>query len=778
MQTINEKKFIDVFKGSLKISTRSLSIKTLLSDRNLRRINYKPYYQRNYVWDLEKQSFFIESVLLGTEIPPLILFKTISETEVIDGRQRFETLRRFKENDITLSNKGLMSLQALSKKSFNKLDEDLKNIFWNSNIRVFEFEIITDVSPLIEDKIKKEIFRRYNTGITPLTSEEVENAKYNEDELSEKLEEYLRDNRDFYKNIKNCFFPNDNDDSSLLSIMTNYLRRLYILNKFPISKYARSSGRNDIIDILYETSKNQIESINEEFVEFRNQLIKFFVVYDAFKNEEVLSRNKLMYEAIFWAIRILSEERKLHEFNENDLIVLKKHYLDNITIYAEDNSFYYKNILDRFQDTADIFKKLYDFNFDIFIRKSNFTNDLKRLAQSEKQAKDVMEELQSLRIHKPNPLSKPVEEVLSDVITYQYLIRPSYQRQEKVSVLKASSIIESILLGINLPPIFVYKKQNVIKEVIDGQQRLLSIIAFLGKQFRNEENKLEYSKNNNFKLKGLNILTNLNGFNFSSLPINLQDKIQDFDVDEIVIEESLNPEFDPTDLFIRLNQKPYPIKQNSFEMWNSTVDKDVVEKIKWLTKAKSSWFFYKEYSDSDNRTDRMENEELIIILSYINYSFTNKIVEKTLGFFKRIDRVTCRLKNKSGLSDFLNRLEDNVINKELFLQNIEKVEKQIDVLSQLFNNDLNKSTLTDFFNLRKGVTFKKSFQDFYVVWLVINSIDLNSATLIVDLPNIKIKILNLLSTLRNINQSPMDDRYFNNFIDVLNSICNTEFDKI
>ena len=58
MSTISESKFIDVFKNGLKIIPRTLSVKTLLSERNLKRINYRPYYQRNYVWDIEKQTFF------------------------------------------------------------------------------------------------------------------------------------------------------------------------------------------------------------------------------------------------------------------------------------------------------------------------------------------------------------------------------------------------------------------------------------------------------------------------------------------------------------------------------------------------------------------------------------------------------------------------------------------------------------------------------------------------------------------------------------------------
>ena len=64
MSPLKEQNFRDVFQNYLKITTRTVSVKTLLSERNLKRINYKPYYQRNYVWDNVKQTFFIESVIL------------------------------------------------------------------------------------------------------------------------------------------------------------------------------------------------------------------------------------------------------------------------------------------------------------------------------------------------------------------------------------------------------------------------------------------------------------------------------------------------------------------------------------------------------------------------------------------------------------------------------------------------------------------------------------------------------------------------------------------
>ena len=757
MSTISESQFIDVFKGGLKIIPRTLSVKTLLSERNLKRINYRPYYQRNYVWDIEKQTFFIESVLLGTEIPPLILYKSGVSTEVIDGRQRFETLKRFKENDFSLNSKGLMDLPALKGKSFNTLEDELKEVFLNSYIRVFEFEVITEVSHEVEDKIKKEIFRRYNTGITPLTSVEVDSAKYANDAFSDKLEDKLCGDKDLYKGLYDCFFPNDKDDENLRGKLIDFLRKSLVMPKFPISRYARGSERREIMELLYESMFDAMD--NTPNIDSYLKLCKSIIdLHDKLSKEEAMfSKQKLMFESIFWALLVCQQEEIFFDISSIYEDV-RQHYKEKATLYSDDNSFHYRSIIERYEDTASFFQKHVDIKFDTYIRNSEFSENLKKIKQGENEVKNVVQQLDGLRINKPSPISKPIEEILSDVVTTKYLLRPTYQRQERITEQKASSIIESILLGISLPPIFVYKKNDGVKEVVDGQQRLLSIIAFIGKQYRNEEDKLVYSKNNNFKLKKLKILTELNGLNFSGLSSQDQDKIWDFVVDEINIEQSINANFDPTDLFIRLNQKPYPIQQNSFEMWNSTVDKSVIEKIKEVTNKHISWFFSKETKDVDNRTDRMENEELITLLSYIDYAMSKDTYDKVLGTFKRIDRITCRIKDKNTISDYLIKLEDNSSEKESFLHYIDETDKKISSFGTLFDS-LDKETLSSFFNVKKSQIFRRSYQDFYIVWLVLHNKTIEQS----NKELIKQQIIELLCLLRNTEGKEVDDAYHMDF---------------
>lgn len=715
--TTKADQFRDVFQNSLKITSRSLSVKTILSERNLRRINYTPYYQRNYVWDNQKQSFFIESVILGTEVPPLIFFKAGATIEVIDGRQRFETLKKFKENDFSLTSKGLTELVDLSRVSFNKLPDLYQRTFLDSNIRVFEFEVINypNLNEEIIDQVKKEIFRRYNTGITPLSRDELDNAKYDTDEFSDLFKNKMNSDEVFYRNFNECFFPkislDKNNKADTISQNLDTIRKYRILHQFPIAKYAGSSERTSIIDILYDFTNNSSENVEEEFKEFEHVISQ---VLKAHQSEELskFRENKLVFETLLWAMSILYREKIDYELNTEEF----SKYLDkNINAYSVENAHYYGNTISRHEATAQFFITQVSLNFKVYIRSASFSSELKKKKQSAEETAKSLEDLSNLRQHKPNPTSIDIDEIREDIKSHNYLLRPSYQRQEKINHLKASSIIESILLGINLPPIFVFKRTSGVKEVVDGQQRLLSIIGFLGSHYRDEDGKESYSKNNNFKLKGLKVLNDIEGKRFTDLDEHLQDKILDFVIDIIVIDELQNKNFDPIDLFIRLNYKPYPIKPNSFEMWNSIVAPDVIQEVKSISSgANSSWFFFREIKEG--KPDRMLNEEMIITLAYMHYKGDPKEV---IGFFPRQETITCRVKDKKGFSEFLFNLDNTALEKQNFVKAIKKTNDSIFLLNDLFGGAVTKEYFNDFLNIKNTKSFRRTLQDFYVIWLIL-----------------------------------------------------------
>ena len=81
-------------------------------------------------------------------------------------------------------------------------------------------------------------------------------------------------------------------------------------------------------------------------------------------------------------------------------------------------------------------------------------------------------------------------------------ITPEWQRNYVWNNKQASKLIESFLLNIPIPVVYLAKTQNNTYEVIDGLQRLKSIFDFL---------------NNDLKLSGLDSLDDLNGRTYKQL---------------------------------------------------------------------------------------------------------------------------------------------------------------------------------------------------------------------------------------------------------------------
>src|SRR4051812_21140534 len=69
-------------------------------------------------------------------------------------------------------------------------------------------------------------------------------------------------------------------------------------------------------------------------------------------------------------------------------------------------------------------------------------------------------------------------------------IHPEFQRFFRWDVWQKSRLIESILLGIPIPPIFVSQRSDGVWDVVDGLQRLSTIFQFVG-ILKNEKGKPE-----------------------------------------------------------------------------------------------------------------------------------------------------------------------------------------------------------------------------------------------------------------------------------------------
>ncbi|WP_198079472.1 GmrSD restriction endonuclease domain-containing protein [Acinetobacter calcoaceticus] len=87
---------------------------------------------------------------------------------------------------------------------------------------------------------------------------------------------------------------------------------------------------------------------------------------------------------------------------------------------------------------------------------------------------------------------------------------PSFQRNFVWDIQKASKLIESLIIGLPIPQIFLYEKGRNSFEIIDGQQRLLSLYFFIKGRFPRSEyryelrNSINVGDNSLFKEEFLN----------------------------------------------------------------------------------------------------------------------------------------------------------------------------------------------------------------------------------------------------------------------------------
>jgi hypothetical protein len=110
-------------------------------------------------------------------------------------------------------------------------------------------------------------------------------------------------------------------------------------------------------------------------------------------------------------------------------------------------------------------------------------------------------------------------------------VRPEYQRRLRWSRKQKSLLIESLLLNIPVPPVFLYESDLARYEVMDGQQRLNAVHEYL---------------QNDFALIGLEKLTYLIGRGYNKLPPKLRRGLDRASLSAIVLlHETRADESDP-----------------------------------------------------------------------------------------------------------------------------------------------------------------------------------------------------------------------------------------
>jgi hypothetical protein len=255
----------------------------------------------------------------------------------------------------------------------------------------------------------------------------------------------------------------------------------------------------------------------------------------------------------------------------------------------------------------------------------------------------------------------PLPSISSMVKSDKYTLQPDFQRRHRWSIEKKSRLIESFIINVPVPPIFLYEVDFARYEVMDGLQRMTAI-----HQFYNDE----------YPLNGLEQWRELNGLKYSELPEKIREGIDRRYLSSIVLlyETAKNKDeaqFMKQLVFERLNSGGEKLEPQ--ETRNALYDGKLNQLCIKLSRNK---YFCRMWKIPEPNREEIEEEKINKELIQ-NTKFKNMDdVELVLRFFalRHIETVTISA-YEDYFDEFLkkgNYLNDNILEKyeELFEETI------------------------------------------------------------------------------------------------------------
>ncbi len=208
-------------------------------------------------------------------------------------------------------------------------------------------------------------------------------------------------------------------------------------------------------------------------------------------------------------------------------------------------------------------------------------------------------------------------------------ITPEYQRVFRWSLFQQTRFIESVLLGIPIPPIFVAEDDEGKWEVVDGLQRISTIFSFFGLLESVQE------KNNSTLTEG-EMVKELSGVTVDSLPIKLKTTIKR-SVCRVEIVRWDSREDIRYELFNRLNTGSSPLSEQ--EIRNCifrSYPVDLNQILRDIAKIKD---FEDLICPSQNKKDEMFLEELVLryfAFKHLDGNFKTTVAQYLTEFMRDV----------------------------------------------------------------------------------------------------------------------------------------------
>jgi len=213
----------------------------------------------------------------------------------------------------------------------------------------------------------------------------------------------------------------------------------------------------------------------------------------------------------------------------------------------------------------------------------------------------------------------PIKSIEIMIDSGDYKLNPEYQRRKRWNDERKSRLMESFIMNVPLPPIFLYEYEYSKYEVMDGLQRLTSIYDFY---------------KNKFQLVGLEYWKELNGKRYNELPLEIKKGIDRRYISSIVLlEETAKTPEEAEKLkqivFERLNsggEKLTP-QETRNALYNGSFNQLCI-KLSENENFKKMWQIK---SESDPIYKKMEDVELV--LRFFAYRFLTEFKSTKEKFF-------------------------------------------------------------------------------------------------------------------------------------------------
>ena len=288
----------------------------------------------------------------------------------------------------------------------------------------------------------------------------------------------------------------------------------------------------------------------------------------------------------------------------------------------------------------------------------------------------------------------PLQNIV-DILSNNIKFDPDYQRRRVWSPVQKSRLIESFIMNVPIPPVFLYEVDFSKYEVMDGLQRLSTVYDF-------------YS--DKFSLQGLEIWPELNGMKYSQLPAKVKSGVDRRYISTIVIlketaktpeEEQILKKF----VFERLNTGGTKLtdQETRNALYDGRMNRLCIEIAKEFKTFHKLWHF-KPYNETNLLSEEIENDEIDETeKNSINTYIRMEDVELVLRFF------AYRQLEDNPASKVKDILDSYLIEANSFDENILKELKEIyyEVMN-LADSIFGVNAFSMYTRKRKGYTWNKA----------------------------------------------------------------------